>query len=138
MTMKLTTSKINLACLPKEHEFYVRLIDFLSPLYPTVENSTLQSLSTASYNYFRFLLSFDEFVDSRNDTSDAQMLKFINLKDGFSHYEQSICGLAYLFSSESNFGNLSKFARILISKQSFLKNNFLLQKHLLMNCCFKR
>jgi len=103
MTMKLTTSKINLAGLPKEHEFYVRLIDFLSPLYPSVEDSTLQSLSTASYNYFRFLLSFDEFVDSRNDTSDVQMQKFINLKDGFTHYEQSICGLAYLFSSESNF-----------------------------------
>ncbi len=103
MTMKLTTSKINLAGLPKEHYFYVRLIDFLSPLYPTVESSTLQSLSTASYNYFRFLLSFDEFVDSRNDTSDVQMLKFISLKDGFTHYEQSICGLAYLFSPESLF-----------------------------------
>ena len=103
MTMKLTTSKINLAGLPKEHEFYVRLIDFLSPLYPSVEDSTLQSLSTASYNYFRFILSFDEFVDSRNDNSDVQMQKFITLKDGFTYYEQSICGLAYLFSSECNF-----------------------------------
>lgn len=92
MNIELTTSKIYLAGLPKEHYFYVRLIDFLSPLYPTVENSTLQSLSTALYNYFRFLLSFDEFVDSRNDTSDVQMAKFINLKDGFTHYEQSICG----------------------------------------------
>jgi hypothetical protein len=62
MTMKLTTSKTNLAGLPKEHEFYVRLIDFLSPLYPSVENSSLPSLSTASSNYFRFLLSFDGFV----------------------------------------------------------------------------
>ncbi|WP_394991174.1 hypothetical protein [Emticicia sp.] len=31
------------------------------------------------------------------------MSKFINLKDGFTHYEQAICGLAYLFSTESSF-----------------------------------
>ncbi len=31
------------------------------------------------------------------------MSKFINLKDGFTHYEQSICGLAYLFTPESSF-----------------------------------
>ena len=99
MNKKLTTAEINLTGLPKEHYFYVRLISFLSPLYPTVENSILQSLSTASYNYFRFLLSFDEFVDSRNDASDVQMAKFINLKDGFTHYEQSIC----LFSPASVF-----------------------------------
>ena len=94
---KLTTQ------LPREHYFYVHLIDLISPLYPKIEASKLQSLSTCSYKYFKFLLSFDDFIDSRNDTSEVQMSKFINLKDGFTHYEQAICGLAYLFSTESSF-----------------------------------
>lgn len=89
--------------LQREHYFYVHLIDFLYPLYPNIETSKLQSLSDCSYKYFKFLLSFDEFVDSRNDASEVQMAKFINLKDGFTNYEQSICGLAYLFFPESSF-----------------------------------
>ncbi|MDZ7933862.1 MAG: hypothetical protein U5M51_02585 [Emticicia sp.] len=103
MTKKLTTSTINLAGLSKEHYFYVRLIDFLSPLYPYIEEPKLQSLSIASYNYFRFLLSFDEFIDSRNDAINVQMTKFINLKDGFTFFEESIFSLAFLYPAESDF-----------------------------------
>jgi hypothetical protein len=99
------------------------LIDFLSPLYPNIEVSRLQSLSACSYKYFKFLLSFDDFIDSRNDASEVQLTKLFSLKDGFTHYEQSICGLAYLFTPESSFWQLFKkckdayFKTILSEKQ---------------------
>ena len=122
MTKELKLEEGNIP-LPREHYFYVHLIDFIYPLYPTVEISQIHSLSECSYKYFKFLLAFDDFIDSKDSEDNNRLQKFINLKDGFINYEQSICGLAYLFLPNSTFWNYFQecketyFKAILIEKQ---------------------
>jgi hypothetical protein len=87
--------RLNLENLPKEHKFYIQLIEWLSPLFSNVSSEKIQTLSEAAYLYFRFLLSFDEFVDV--EANRDKINKFSALKQGFSDYELSIRKLTTLF-----------------------------------------
>lgn len=87
--------RLKLENLPKEHKFYIQLIEWLSPLFPSVSSEKIQTLSESAYLYFRFLLSFDEFVDVK--ANQDKINKFLALKQGFSDYELSIRKLATLF-----------------------------------------
>jgi hypothetical protein len=85
----------NFENLPKEHKFYIQVIEWLAPLFPNISTDKIDTLSDAAYLYFRFLLSFDEFVDVRH--GQEKINKLIALKQGFSDYELSIRKLSFLY-----------------------------------------
>jgi hypothetical protein len=47
-----------------EHHLYLHLISYLAPAFPQISAAQLESLSLSSYLYFRFLLSFDQVIDT--------------------------------------------------------------------------
>jgi hypothetical protein len=111
----------NLENLPKEHKFYIQVIEWLAPLFPNVSSDKINTLSDAAYLYFRFLLSFDEFVDVRE--GQEKINKFIALKQGFNDYELSTRKLSFLYM-EDDFWN--KFEEV----RSIYFNTVLLEKRI--------
>ena len=53
--------------LPKEHKFYIQVIKWIAPLFPNISSEKIETLSDAAYLYFKFLLSFDEFIDVQKE-----------------------------------------------------------------------
>jgi Squalene-hopene cyclase C-terminal domain len=92
---------MQLNTLSKEHQFYIKLIEWFAPIFPSVSPEKITILSEAAYLYFRFLLSFDEFTDSQNSNETEKLEKFIALQQGFENYEMSVRKLTYLFETEN-------------------------------------
>ncbi len=112
--------RLNLENLPKEHKFYIQIIEWLAPLFPNVSSDKITTLSDAAYLYFRFLLSFDEFIDVREE--QEKINKLLALKQGLSDYERSIRILSSLFRKDdfwNKFENLRSiyFKSVLIEKR---------------------
>ena len=86
--------------LNKKHWVYFNLVDFLTPLYPSIKSDKLESLSFASYGYFRALLFIDNLIDEPQTKKGSDLLKFLML------FEACIKEFSFLFPSESFFWNL--------------------------------
>lgn len=89
----------------KKHWIYFNLVDFLSPLYPTIKSDNLESLSFASYGYFRAMLIIDNIIDEPQAKKGSDILKFLML------FEACIKELSFLFPSESSFWNFFNNAK---------------------------
>jgi hypothetical protein len=79
-----------------EHHLYLHLISYLAPAFPQISAAQLESLSLSSYLYFRFLLSFDQLIDTSHFSLGEMRL-------GFEFYEKAIRGLAALYPDDSPF-----------------------------------
>lgn len=86
--------------LNKKHWVYFNLVDFLTPLYPSIKSDKLESLSFASYGYFRALLVIDNLIDEPQTKKGSDLLKFLML------FEACIKELSFLFPSDSVFWKL--------------------------------
>ncbi len=111
----------NFENLPKEHKLYIQVIEWLAPLFPNISTDKIDTLSDAAYLYFRFLLSFDEFVDVRH--GQEKINKLIALKQGFSDYELSIRKLSFLYIEDDFW---KKFEEV----RSIYFNTVLLEKRI--------
>ena len=85
----------------KEHYLYYNLINFLSPLFPKVSQEAVKELGNAAYDYFCFLLSFDDFLDIAENSDKRQ--KFLNLLTGLEQCENAIRQLAALYPTPTTF-----------------------------------
>jgi hypothetical protein len=98
-TLSIPTAEKEALLDPKmlsEHHLYLHLISYLAPAFPEISAAQLESLSLSSYLYFRFLLSFDQLIDtSRFSLSEMRL--------GFEFYEKAIRGLAALYPNDSPF-----------------------------------
>jgi hypothetical protein len=81
----------------KKHWVYFNLVDFLSPLYPSIKLENLQSLSFASYGYFRAMLVIDRFMDEPQKNNASDLLKLLTL------FEACIKELSFLFPAGNDF-----------------------------------
>ena len=86
--------------LNKKHWVYFNLVDFFSPLYPSIKVDKLESLSFASYGYFRAMLIIDNLIDEPQANKGSDVLKFLML------FESCIKELSFLFPSDSGFWKL--------------------------------
>jgi hypothetical protein len=98
-----------------EHHLYLHLIGYLAPAFPQISAAQLESLSLSSYLYFRFLLSFDQLIDTSRFSLDEMRL-------GFEFYEKAMRGLAALYPDDSpfweQFGSLkTRYFNSLISEK---------------------
>jgi hypothetical protein len=73
----------------------------LSPLFPKVSQQAVQELGNAAYDYFCFLLSFDDFLDIAENSDKRQ--KFLNLLTGLEQCENAIRQLAVLYPTPTTF-----------------------------------
>jgi Squalene-hopene cyclase C-terminal domain/Polyprenyl synthetase len=83
--------------LNKKHWLYFNLVDFLSPLYSSVSSKNLQSLSFASYGYFRAMLIIDDIIDEPEAKKGSDVFKFLLL------FESCIKELSFLFPANNLF-----------------------------------
>lgn len=122
--------------LIKKHRFYVNLVYYLSPAYPDVLNKQLDILSFASYLYFKFLICFDNLIDTKNNNEtehDVSHYKRLFISLGF--YEKSIIELSSLYKADDCFWlNLEKlkkqyFETVVLEKQNS-KNKTLFSENL--------
>ena len=98
-TLSIPTSEKEALLDPKmlsEHHLYLHLISYLAPAFPQISAIQLESLSLSSYLYFRFLLSFDQLVDTSHFSLSEMRL-------GFEFYEKALRGLAALYPDDSPF-----------------------------------
>lgn len=86
--------------LNKKHWVYFNLVDFLTPLYSSIKSDKLESLSFASYGYFRALLIIDNLMDEPQAKKGSDVLKFLIL------FEACIKELSFLFPSDRVFWKL--------------------------------
>jgi hypothetical protein len=105
-----------------EHHLYLNLIHYLSPAFPQVSAAQVETLSLSSYLYFRFLISFDQLIDSsRYSLSEMRM--------GFEFYEKAMRGLAGLYPDDSPFWGLfsslktTYFTSIISEKKGSLRKS---------------
>lgn len=99
MNLQTSSAKDQLYSGSKEHELYLNIIYWISPLFPSVSNKIIQELNKAAYLYFTFLISFDEFIDVKEENEKVK--KLLNLKNGFRNYEYSVRILSHLFQDEN-------------------------------------
>ena len=98
-TLSIPTAEKEALLDPKmlsEHHLYLHLIGYLAPAFPQISAAQLESLSLSSYLYFRFLLSFDQLLDTSHFSLGEMRL-------GFEFYEKALRGLAALYPDESPF-----------------------------------
>lgn len=110
----------NIVEAPKEHFLYLNLINFIAPLYPKVIQKDLEILTKATYDYFCFILSLDDYFDL--STSCDKDEKIINLFNRIENCENSIRNLSLLFDYESLFWKVFKE-----NKKTYM-NTLLLEK----------
>jgi hypothetical protein len=84
------------------HYLYLSLIPFISPVYPTVSEEQREQLNFGSYLYFRFLLLFDNAMDSVSE-EQSKLTIFQKLNTGFVFFEKSVRTLTQLYSDNEVF-----------------------------------
>ena len=82
-----------------DHVFYASICKWLKPVFPEVSDEDTNSLATAGYVYFRFLLVFDDLLDGGQAPRDMHH----SLHAGLALHEASIRKLAHLFGQSSPF-----------------------------------
>lgn len=92
-------SKLIDPSLIKGHVIYINLVNYLLPVYPNVDEKKANKLSISAYLYFRFLLFFDNYLDSPK--KDDHSIR--DLAVAFEFYEKAIQGLSQLFPTDSKF-----------------------------------
>lgn len=98
-TLSIPTAEKEALLDPKmlsEHHLYLHLISYLAPAFPQISAAQLESLSLSSYLYFRFLLSFDQLIDTSHFSLGEMRLSF-------EFYEKALRGLAALYPEGSPF-----------------------------------
>lgn len=98
-TLSIPTSEKEALLDPKmlsEHHLYLHLISYLAPAFPQISAIQLESLSLSSYLYFRFLLSFDQLIDTSH-------FSLGEMRIAFEFYEKAMRGLAALYPDDSPF-----------------------------------
>lgn len=86
---KTTINKENNA--KKAHTFYINLADYLRPAFLGIDDDIVQSLSRASYQYFRFLLILDCIFDG------DEKLEPVRLFEQIQSYEEAVKTLCSLY-----------------------------------------
>lgn len=92
--------------IPREHRFYAQLIPWLQPLFSQISVDKLQVLNEASYLYFKFLLSIDDFIDG--DIRKNALHKLKELDQSFANHDLAIRHLASLFPEEPFWNTFSE------------------------------
>ena len=92
--------------IPRKHRFYAQLIPWLQPLFSQISVDKLQVLNEASYLYFKFLLSIDDFIDG--DISKNALHKLKELDQSFANHDLAIRHLASLFPEEPFWNTFSE------------------------------
>ncbi|WP_077921536.1 prenyltransferase/squalene oxidase repeat-containing protein [Spirosoma sp. 209] len=85
----------------QKHIFYLNLIDYLLPLFERIANEQKEQVSFAGYLYFRFLLEFDDIIDT--SAHKDKLAQLTQLKYTFELHEAAIRELAALFPTSSPF-----------------------------------
>jgi hypothetical protein len=86
----------------QSHHLYLNLMSYLSPAYPNIMSEQLDKLSLGSYLYFRFLLSFDNMMDSVK-IGGSKMAMFAEMSIAFEFYEKSMRELSALYPENEYF-----------------------------------
>lgn len=84
------------------HYLYLSLIPYLSPAYPETTIFQREQLNFGSYLYFRFLLLFDNAMDTVSE-EQSKLATFQKLNTGFVFFEKSIRTLTELYGDNENF-----------------------------------
>jgi hypothetical protein len=85
------------------HHFYVNIVNYLRPFFPSVPNEKSERIALSGYLYFRFLLLFDNFIDESKGKVKMTERTFHKLMMAFEFYEKSVRGLSDLFDESHSF-----------------------------------
>ncbi len=96
--------------------FNLYLTDYLKPLFPNIKDEKIAKLKAASYEYFDFLLNFDNTHLEKNASQKSFFKKL-------ARYEEAVKTLTELFSEKNGFWE--KFAE---HKETVLKTYALEQQ----------
>ncbi|BAV05932.1 Squalene-hopene cyclase C-terminal domain-containing protein [Filimonas lacunae] len=64
----------------QEHYFYLHLVLYLSPAYPSVPEPVKKKLGAAVYLYFRFALACDKMIDQEKSTNSGIQQFFVQIR----------------------------------------------------------